>query len=108
MEKIVTINGKKWTITTACNEKMVVGLNAPNNASVYGMADSTINTIYLNENLIEDHQRSTLRHELAHAFMYSYGFMYVEKFNVEMVCEFIGTYGGQIEKIVNEVFPEEE
>lgn len=39
--------------------------------------------------------RSTIIHELTHAFMWEYGFNQV-RFSYEVVCDFFGAYGDEI------------
>ena len=57
--------------------------------------------IYISNNLSRQMEKSTVIHELTHAFMSAYGFLGFEQFNHECICEFISSYAEGIMKITN-------
>ena len=70
-----------------------------------GLFDCREQTIYLDSTLLPIQKRRTLRHELVHAFIFSYGFMNrAQGMDEEGICEFIAVYGSDIEDIVREYF----
>lgn len=103
MDNVITINGIEWTVKEAsCDElkgKIAV------DGFILGVTMYDTNEIFVGNWLSDTQKKRTLRHELAHAFLFSNGFLTVEKFNVEALCEFIAVYGGEIERIREEIYP---
>ncbi len=56
-----------------------------------GTCDPEKQLIQIKSSLSKEQKRKTFLHELAHAYMFSYGFSDVE-FNTETICNFIGVY----------------
>ena len=71
---------------------------------VMGMCSYPDKTIYVNQSLDDIQKAKTLRHELCHAFLFEFGFIMINKFSQEGICEFIAQYGGKIDSIVREYF----
>lgn len=73
-----------------------------------GYTDYINQKILLLKHLSQEQKRITLRHELTHAFLWSYGLgaMY-EELPLEIVCDFVGIYSGEIVEIANKYMKEE-
>ncbi len=92
------INNCKWEIKEC-------SLNdAPlSDGKFYGRTYFFDKIIYLNKDSSLEQKQKTLRHELTHAYLQETQIFYQEeniKFTEEMLCEFVGHYGGEIENIV--------
>lgn len=103
----VSINGLDFSI----EEVRDVGLSefgrSPEH-QCFGLCNYMEQTISLDIGLTDAVKRRTLRHELVHAFMYAYGFSQIDTFTEEVICEFFGVYGGEIERIISLYFSEAE
>ena len=73
---------------------------------VFGLTSYSQHKILLNKNMCKDQKIRTLKHELTHCFIYSYGMYNVPSFNEEMVCDLVASINDFINEIVNE-FKEE-
>lgn len=102
----VNINELLFTIKEASFEDIRKQGERDDEALLFGICDYISMEILIANTLSVEQKRRTLRHELTHAFVFAYGFLYVsEKMKIESVCEFIGAYGGEIERIVQKVYP---
>lgn len=73
------------------------------NTDIVGNTDNRLCKISLIKDLDYTLKRKTLIHELAHAFINSYGFNDYD-FKEENVCYFFETYGDDILKIAEDYF----
>lgn len=64
-------------------------------------------TIYICKILNSQDKRSTLKHELAHAFLWETQIQKPKEFTEEMVCEFMAIYSDIIVSITNKYFNKE-
>lgn len=73
------INNLKWNIkfTSSFDE------------SLFGRTDYDELTIFISDKICKQTQLRTLKHELVHAYLHSYGFMFKDNFTREDVCEFV-------------------
>lgn len=95
----VNINGCTWKIKECTGSEREL----PNELH-RGVTWYLEKEIYLNSAMSADAKIKTLRHELAHAFIAETQVITQEetKWTEEMLCEFVGHYGGQIEDIVQQ------
>lgn len=95
------INELEWTIeeVDTRSQELVIDNNWCNGVCIY-----TQQRILLDKSLKNDKKIQTLRHELAHAFIYCYLLNQKESYTEEELCEFMGIYGGMINKITEEYF----
>lgn len=56
----------------------------------YGLTDSSINTIYLRNNLPEDKMIRVFMHEVTHAVIHETPLSTRKRFDVEEVCDIVG------------------
>lgn len=68
-----------------------------------GVCDMRKKRIYIMEGLGLDAARYTVKHELVHAFIDSYGFLQVE-YTDEIIADFVAIYGKKIEEAFKEVY----
>ncbi len=61
--------------------------------------------IYIKDNMSKEALKQTVLHELAHAFLFSYGIhLPIDKNETEeAVCDFIGVYSPKINKAANKI-----
>lgn len=92
----VTINGLEWSIQT---EDM--------NSTNIGLADYRSLSITLDETVSKETLIRTLKHELTHAIIYSYGLDQIGKFSQEIVCDFMANYSDLLEDLTHQVLKNE-
>ena len=99
----IDINGLKWKICED-NQLTIKSISDnPNSDNYYfGLCDYTELIIHIDCAQKTEVKAQTLRHELTHAFIFSHGFGDIENFNVETICNFIASYGKQINDIVED------
>lgn len=88
----VTINGLEWNVITEDIDSTNIGL-----------ADYRNLTITLDETVAKDVLIRTLKHELTHAIIYSYGLDQIGKFNQEVVCDFMANYSGMLNDLAQQI-----
>ena len=92
----VTINGIRWSVN-GCAEG-ADELESDGDI-VFGITRFSTAEIYVqNENMSEDIIYRTLKHELCHAYLYSYGFI-ADSMGEEDICNFLEAYG---ERLIND------
>lgn len=67
----------------------------------FGLTNYLSHKIFLLKDVSKARLKATLIHELTHAFIEAYGFVYNETLNNEQVCEFVALYGADIIKIAD-------
>lgn len=98
----IIIFGQVWNIKECSNSEIPM-----NDGLFYGRTFYFDKTIYLNKDSTIEQKQQTLRHELTHAFIHETQVISQEKdfsFTEEMLCEFVGKYGNEIENIANKYF----
>lgn len=98
----VKINGITWKVfgTSADDE----AFNAEEGEEVMGITWFTKGEIYLvTENISSELLYRTIKHELTHAFLFSYG-INKETLTEEEVCNFVEVYAEDIIKKANSIF----
>ena len=74
---------------------------------IIGYTDYINQKILLLKTLSFEQKINTLRHELTHAFLWAYGLSAIcEKLPLEVVCDFVGIYSGEIVEITNKYIKE--
>lgn len=81
----VTINDITWTIQSESIDSDAIGLT-----------NYRQQLITMEEDVGMDVFIATLKHELTHAIIYSYGLDQFPKFNQEMLCDFMATHAGEL------------
>ena len=65
-----------------------------------GITDFRKKKIYIANNLNNDSYRYTLKHELTHAIIDSYGFLQIE-WNDEIVADFMAIYSSKLKELLD-------
>ena len=69
---------------------------------IIGYTNYVKQEILLMKSLSKEQKVVTLRHELTHAFLWAYGLSAMgEELPLEVVCDFVGIYSGEIVEITN-------
>ena len=92
------INGLKWTIKeveTRSSELIV------NGNQCFGVCKYATQEILIDNTLKKDKKYQTLKHELAHAFLYCFLLDKKETYSEEELCEFVAMYSDQIIECAN-------
>lgn len=94
----IKINGRKWNIERIDNSDSELLDETDCGATCY--LDSKIDiSSRMNDSLARD----TINHELAHAFLFTYGFNQMTKFTEENVCDFFGAFGSELIALANAI-----
>ena len=97
-----TIKDQVWSIEEKNCDEIKGKLEA--NGMCFGLCEYPEKRITIAENIGLEQKMMTLYHELVHAFIYAYGFIYFDKFNQEQMADFFGVYGEKISDIVRTYF----
>ena len=92
------INGCKWEVLECSGSEIPL-----NDGFFFGRTFFLEKRIYINNALPHELKIKTLRHELTHAFLAETQINQEkeQQYSEEMLCDFVGHYGGQIEAIVD-------
>lgn len=98
---MLNINGENWRVVLV--SPFHPGLKRDDNGYTLGTCDDVLKTIYINEELDDDHIWKVLCHELTHAAMFSYNVdLTIDQ--EELLADLIATYGREIIDITNKMF----
>lgn len=67
---------------------------------VFGLTVKTSQVIFINNDICEEQKIKTLKHELAHCYIWEYGFYYVEA-DEETICEIVAKSNDFINRVVD-------
>ena len=95
------INNDTWIIKEVNKDKMRELWNkiTGEDICVFGLTIKTSQMIFINSDICKEQKIKTLKHELAHCYIWEYGFYYVEP-DEETVCEIIAKSNDFINDIV--------
>ena len=99
------INNDEWEIFIVPSESIKKRYNEDNNADstfVFGLTIYPEHAIWINDTMCLAEQIKTLRHELTHCYIWSYGLYNAPHYTEEMVCDIVAASHGIIDRIVNE------
>ena len=97
----IEINGYKWKVESVSGEHEKMHPDA--DTYYLGLTEQTLGVIYIRNDMTKYLTRSTVIHELIHAFRLSYGYqLYTE----ENVCEFFGAQGDSIIRLADDIMRE--
>mgnify|MGYP003308109641 CR=1 FL=1 len=102
---IFTINNEDWDIKLVDKDIIKSRYNQEYNSEatyVFGLTLYNQNEIWINEDMCEDQRLRTLRHELAHCYIWSYGLNNTPSFTEEMVCDIVASSYYIIDEIVED------
>lgn len=97
----IEINGKHWTIEERpTNDSFLYW----ENGRLTGSTHYFHKLIVIDETLLKESKETVLRHELTHAFLHETQIQQKDEYTEEELCDFVGIYGEQIQKIVDGYF----
>jgi len=67
---------------------------------VFGLTNKSYHIIFINEDMCEEQKINTLKHELMHCYMWSYGLGNIADFDEEMICDLVASSNDFINEIV--------
>lgn len=95
------INGYLWDIVYVDNDSIL--LLKPDGTYSVACVDSSVQVIYVSNNLYGEFLHKVLSHEITHCFAFSYGInmSYEEE---ERLCDFVATYGFEVVEMADFVY----
>ena len=99
------INNSKWIIKRIDKNTMLEKYKKSVDEEAcfaFGLTLFPQHEIWINKDMCYDQQIRTLKHELTHCFIYSYGMYNVPHFNEEMVCDLVASINDFITNIICE------
>ena len=97
----VTINGIHWSVNGCAERADELEIDGD---VVFGITKFASAEIYVqNENMSEDIIYRTLKHELCHAYLYSYGFI-ADSMDEEDICNFLECYGERLVRDAKRIY----
>lgn len=100
---IVKINNLNWKVYFVANNDANLDKNDDED-DVCGITHFSKLRIYINRDIDEELILHTLKHELTHATLFSYGMGQYETFTEENVCDIVETYGEEIINNANYIY----
>lgn len=97
----IKINELNWTFETVeeNDERLLI-----DNDEVFGITHFKTLEIFVVKNVLNDEVfKRTIRHELTHAYLYSYGFI-GSCMDEEYICNFMEIYGEKIVEQTNDIY----
>lgn len=105
-----TLNNTKWKIIKTPKQWLIDKYNSEHDEKcyyVFGLCEYSTHIIHLNEELNKSQMLMTLRHELAHCWLWTYGACY-ESYSEEDVCNKVSAMCEFIYEISNKYMRNEE
>lgn len=100
----IKINNREWQIIQVKgNDKR---LQQEKGEEVSGITSYTQATIYINTDVANSTMKDTILHELAHAFIDTYGFPQYETYTEENICDMFGAFAIELTNIALDVYTE--
>lgn len=99
------INNNDWKIIEKEKQELLDVYNAENNDDakfVFGVCIYPKHEIWINKDMCEEQKVSTLKHELTHCYIWSYGFYNAPHFTDEMVCDIVAGCNDFINSVVKD------
>ena len=97
------INNMVWKIMMKSKEELLDKYNSNHDQKAYylfGVALFPEHEIWLNEEMCYDQQIKTLKHELTHCYIWSYGIYNVPDYNEEFICDLVSASNDFINEVV--------
>lgn len=99
------INNEEWEIFIVPKESIKDRYNEENNTEatfVFGLTIYNEHEIWINDSMCFTEKLRTLRHELTHCYIWSFGLNNAPHYTEEMVCDIVAASNGIIDRIVME------
>lgn len=93
----ISIKDLRWEVAEEGeSESVYIGSARAGEACCLGITDPARQRIAIHKDLPQQQKRRTLVHELAHAYLFSYGIRSGAGFDEEAICDFVSIYGREI------------
>lgn len=99
------INENKWKIKQVTKQNLLDKYNSENEEKstyVFGLTQYSKHEIWINKDMCMEQQINTLKHELTHCYIWSYGLYNIPNYTEEMVCDLVSSINNFINKIVED------
>lgn len=95
------INNDNWEIREINKDKIreLWQKMTGEDTCIFGLTVKTSQMIFINSDICKEQKIKTLKHELAHCYIWEYGFYYVEA-DEETICEIVAKSNDFINEIV--------
>ena len=95
------INNDTWIIKEVDKDKMreLWKKITDEDTCVFGLTIKTSQIIFLNKDICQEQKIKTLKHELAHCYIWEYGLYYMQ-FDEETTCEIVAKSNDFINEVV--------
>lgn len=103
------INNDKWTIEEKEKNELKELYEKEMEEKAYfvfGVTQKSQHIIYINKDMCKDQKIKTLKHELAHCYIWEYGLYNVTECNEELICDLVASSNDFINDIINKYFKE--
>ena len=103
------INNNNWEIKEKDKQTLLDKYNSNHEDSalfVFGMCIYSEHEIWINKDMCKEQKIRTLKHELTHCYMWSYGLYNVPHFTEEMACDLVESINDFINEVVKEYVDE--
>lgn len=103
------INNSEWTIEELDTKALKEMYEEENEGKVYytfGVTKYPTHTIYINKDMCTSQKIRTLKHELTHCYIYSYGLYNITEITEEIVCDIVASSNDFINKVVEQYIKE--
>lgn len=97
------INNMTWKIILKSAEELLDKYNSEYEQKAYytfGMTSYSRHEIWINKDMCYEQKIKTLKHELAHCYMWCYGMHNVEEYNEEFICDLVSASNDFINEVV--------
>ncbi len=105
------MNNEVWEILKVEKDKIVDRFNKDMEEEVsyvFGLTIYSNHEIWLNEEMCKDQMIKTLRHELTHAYIWTFGLHHLPAYEEEMVCDIVAASSFIINTVVDDLLDLEE
>lgn len=99
----IIVNGSEWNIYEKSRKEITDKYNEDLDEDakcIFGLTMYTEHEIWINKEMVKAHKIKTLRHELTHCYIESFGLGQVPHFTEEMVCDLVSSITEFIERNV--------
>lgn len=97
------INNAEWSIEELDTKALKEMYEEENEGKVYytfGVTKYPTHTIYINKDMCTSQKIRTLKHELTHCYIWSYGLYNITDINEEVICDIVANSNDFINEVV--------
>ena len=103
------INNEKWKIEERTRKELSEIYKAEEqpedgNYFIFGLLNKAKHLIFINKEVCREEQIKTLKHELTHCYIWTYGLYNVPNFTEEMACDLVANSNEFINEVVGRYF----